>query len=235
MCRLQLGGDGRGVGRLECIWYSAVPSIYLSAGCLVWSGLLVVSPCVLPGGLNWRSRQTVRVCLVVGCLCVGRGGLRESMVVWVCLCESLSGVYMHVWSLFLCVCEDMRMASQKREKRPLLSVLIDIEALVDKSTAPRLVASIKLWQLPGVCKLRQGHVSIFSSPSKSVTSLMMKGGSLEAIKENILAWLDIEPGKMWHLMCNISWKSAFPIYLFSLTEGNFIAHGYRCKKADLWS
>lgn len=45
-------GDGRGAGRLECIWYSAVPSIYLSAGCLVWSGLLVVSPCVLPGGLN---------------------------------------------------------------------------------------------------------------------------------------------------------------------------------------
>lgn len=115
------------------------------------------------------------------------------------------------------------------QKRPLLSVSIDIEALVDKTTASRFVASVQLWQLPGVCKLHQGHTSIFFSHSKSVTSLMMEGGSLEAIKENIFAWLDIEPGKMQQLMRNIFWRSfTLPIYLFSFTEGNFIAFGCWC-------
>lgn len=75
-----------GAGRHECIWYSAVPSIYLSAGCLVWSGLLVVSPCVLPRGLNWRSRQTVHVCACIFVVVVVDGcGLQEGESMCVCM------------------------------------------------------------------------------------------------------------------------------------------------------
>lgn len=171
-------GDGRRAGRLECIWYSAVPSIYLSAGCLVWSGLLVVSPCVLPRGLSWCSRQTMRVCLVacawieVGCKSANRSWFECVYILEL------------VWGLH---------GLTQRQGRPLLSVSVDSEALVDKMTVPRFVASIKLWQLPGVGKLHQGH-TFFSSFCKCVTLLVMEGGSLETLKENIFTWLDTEPG-----------------------------------------
>lgn len=56
-----------------------------------------------------------------------------------------------VWGLHACLksvfdvfCADARMAMQKGRKDPSSASVSDTEALVDKKTAPRLVASIKL-------------------------------------------------------------------------------------------
>ncbi len=73
-------GDGRRVGRLECIWYSAVPSIYLSAGCLVWS----------VSGVTLRDPQGTKLTLQTDCVCV-----------CVCVCLRVCEFFTRWWG----VCE----------------------------------------------------------------------------------------------------------------------------------
>ncbi len=96
-----------------------------------------------------------------------------------------------------------------RQRRTLLSVSIDIEALADKTAAPQFVASIKYDSCQAFVNCVRVMHLLFLPFQKCHFAYAGVWNSLEAIKENIFARLDIR--RTWpmmrHLMHNICWRS----------------------------